>query len=192
MHNPGKDYWEVVKWILHYVKGCLDKCLEFEKSKTATYDVTGFVDSDYDGDLDHRCSISADVFTLCLGAISWKASVQSLAALSAIEVEYIAATEVVKEVTWLRGLITELGVSQAVTTVFSDSQSAIHLTKNDAYHSKTKHISIKYHFIRDTIIAGDIMVKKIHTSENPVDMLTNSLPTAKFQHCPDLVGIQFI
>lgn len=90
----------------------------------------------------------------------------------------------------MRGLITELGVSQGVTIVFSDIQSAINLTKNDAYRSKTKNSSIKYHFTRDTIAAGDITVKKVHTSENPVDMLTKSLLVAKFQHCLDLVGIQ--
>ena len=119
-----------------------------------------------------------------------KASLQSITALSTTEAKYITPTEGVKEATWLRGLITELGVSQGVITVFSDSQSAIHLTKNDAYHSKAKHISIKYHFIRDTIAAGDITVKKVHTSENPADTLSKSLPIAKFKHCLDLVSIQ--
>ena len=111
-----------------------------------------------------------------------------IAALSTTEAEYIAVTERVKEATWLKDLITELGVSQGVTTVFSNRQSAIYLTKNDAYHSKTKHISIKYHFIRDIIVVGDITMKKVHTSKNAADMLTKSLPTAKFQHCLDLVG----
>ena len=52
MYNPGKDHWEAVKWIIRYVKGSFDRCLVFNKSKTATYDVTGFDDSDYGGDLD--------------------------------------------------------------------------------------------------------------------------------------------
>ena len=94
-----------------------------------------------------------------------------------------------KEATWLRGLVTELGVPQDTTVVFSDSQSAIHLTKNDAYHSKTKHIRVKYHYVRDTIAAGEIVVKKVHTSENPADMLTKPLPIAKFEHCLGLVGV---
>ena len=81
-----------------------------------------------------------------------------------------------KKATWLRGLILELAVPRDTTVVFSDSQSAIHLTKNDAYHSKTKHISVKYHYIRDTMTKGEIVVKKIHTTENPADMLTKPLP----------------
>jgi len=76
--------------------------------------------------------------------------------------------------------------------LFSDSQSAIHLTKNYAYHSKTKHISVKYHYIRDTVAAGEILGRKVHTTENPADMLTKPLPVAKFEHCLDLVGIQSI
>ena len=69
------------------------------------------------------------------------------------------------------------------------SQSAIHLTENDAYHSKTKHISVNYHYVRDTIAAGDIIVKKVHTSKNPTDMLTKPLPMAKCEYCLDLVGV---
>ena len=110
-----------MKWILRYVKGTVKKGLVFDRNKDATYDATGFVDSDYAGDLDRRMSISGYIFTMCTGAISWKASLQSIAALSTTEAEYVAATEGVKEATWLKGLITELGVPQAATAVFSDS-----------------------------------------------------------------------
>jgi len=65
MHNPSKDNWKAIKWILHYVKGSLDRCLIFDKSKTATYDVTGFVDSNYGRDLDRRLPFLA-TFSLYL------------------------------------------------------------------------------------------------------------------------------
>jgi len=70
MHNPCEDHWDVVKWILHYVKGSFDKCLVFNISKSITFDVIGYVDSDYGGDLDQRRSISDYIFTLCMGIIS--------------------------------------------------------------------------------------------------------------------------
>ena len=114
---------------------------------------------------------------------------QSIAALSTTEAEYVAATEGIKEATWLRGLVMDLGIPQGVTVVFSDSQSAIFLTKNDAYHSKTKHVLVKYHYVRDIIAEGEIVVKKVHTSENPADMLTKPLPRIKFDHCLDLVRV---
>ena len=119
----------------------------------------------------------------------WKHPYNLLWVLSTNEVGYITAIEGVKEATWLRGLITKLRISQGVTTVFSNGQSAIHLTKNDAYHSKTKHINIKYHYVRDTIATGGIIVKKVHTLENPADVPTKPPPIAKFQHCLHLVSI---
>jgi len=73
--------------------------------------------------------------------------------------------------------------------VYSNSQSAIHLSKNDTYHSKTKHINVKYHFIPDIVTQGDIVVKKIYTLENPAEMLTKPLPITKFERCLNLVGI---
>jgi len=98
----------------------------------------------------------------------------------------------VKEGSWLRGLVIEHGVLQGTTMVFLDSQSTIHLTKNYAYHSKTKHRSVKYHYVRDTVAAGEIVVRKVHISENPANMLTKSLHIAKFEHCLDLVGFHSI
>ena len=187
MHNPGKDHWSAVKWIFRYLKGTSDIGLVFDK--TTTNDVVGFVDSDYGGDLDRRRSLSGYIFTLCNGAISWKATLQSIAALSTTEAEYIAATEGVKEARWLRGLVNELGIAQDTLVVFCDSQSAIHLNKNSRYHDKTKHIDVKYHLIRDTVVVSKVVVKKIHTSENPADMFTMPLTNAKFQHCLDLIGL---
>jgi len=109
--------------------------------------------------------------------------------LSTTEAKYIAATEGMKEVIWLRGLVSELGLQQDVLVIFCDSQSDVHLTKNNKYHSRTKHIAIKHHFIQDIVDTGDIIVEKIHTDENPVDMLTKPLPSAKFDHCLNLAGI---
>jgi len=70
VHNPSKDHWDAVKWILHNVKGSLDKALVFDRSESIPFDVIGYVDSDYGSDLDHRRSISGCIFTLCTGAIS--------------------------------------------------------------------------------------------------------------------------
>jgi len=166
--------------------------LVFDKKLATTDNVVGYVDSDYAGDLDRRRSLSGYIFTLCNSDISWKVTLQSIVALSTTEAEYISAIEGVKEAIWLRGLVNELGLTQKVLTVFCDSQNAIHLTKNNCYHDKTKHINIKHHFIRDVVVVGEIMVEKIHTSENPAHMLTKPLPVTKFEHCLDLVGLYSI
>jgi hypothetical protein len=129
------------------------------------------------------------MFTLCNGAISWKATLQSINALSTTEAKYVSATEGVKEALWLRGLVNELGLTQDTLVVFCDSQCAIHLTKNNRYDDKTKHIDVKYHFIPEIVVVGKVVVEKIHTTENPAYMLVKPLPNAKFQHCLDLVGL---
>jgi len=114
-----------------------------------TDNVVRYVDSDYAGDLDRRRYLLGYIFTLYNNAISWKATLQSIVPLSTTEAEYISATKGVKEATWLWGLVNELGLTQKILIVFYDSQSVIHLTKNNHYHNKTKHINIKHHFIRD-------------------------------------------
>jgi hypothetical protein len=90
----------------------------------------------------------------------------------------------------MQGLISKLGGPQDVIKVYCDSHSAICLTKNDMYQFKTKYIDIKYHFIRDIVVEGKIKVDKIHTDENPADMLPKPLYNTKFKHCLDLVGVR--
>ena len=109
-------------------------------------------------------------------------------ALSTTESEYVALTEGAKESRWLRGLIEELGLAQSSVTLFCDSQSAIHLASHQAYHETTKHIDVRFHFIREMIEDKEIQVMKIGTEDSPTDMLTKSLPRVKFKHCLDLIN----
>lgn len=149
--------------------------------------MVGFVDSDYAGDLDKR-RLLTDVF--CIGgcAISWKATLQHLVALSTTEAEYMAVTEAIKENLWLKGLFAELSLHQGGIIIFCDSQSVIHLSKDQMYHERTKHIDINYHFIRETIAEGKVSVQKINTRDNLADMFTKSLPVSKFKICLNLIG----
>ena len=80
-----------------------------------------------------------------------------------------------KETIWLKGFLGELGKVQDKVIIFCDSQSAIHLAKNLAYHSKTKHIEIKYHFVRRVIEEGGVSLEKVHTPQNCVDMFTKPM-----------------
>lgn len=186
MANPGKEHWAAVKWIFRYLRGTSSLCLRFGKTDSG---VLGYVDSDYAKDLDKRRSITGYVFTLGNCAVSWKAQLQSTVALSTTEAEYMAVTEAVKEALRLKRLIGELSNKLSVNTVFCDNQSAIFLTKDQMFHDRTKHIDVRYHFIRDVIAKGDITVNKISTNDNPADMFTKSLPIAKFKACLDLVGV---
>ncbi|GJZ50801.1 putative RNA-directed DNA polymerase [Tanacetum coccineum] len=136
-----------------------------------------------------RRSLTGYVFTLGGCAISWKATLQSTVALSTTKAEYMAMAEGIKEAIWLKGLVGDLGMQQDQTVVHCDSQSAIHLSRNQVYHERTKHIDVRYHFIREVISKGVVHVRKIHTTNNLVDMLTKPVTTNKFKHCLDLLSI---
>ncbi|KAE8698224.1 pentatricopeptide repeat-containing protein [Hibiscus syriacus] len=143
-----------------------------EQDKQDGQCVVGYCDSDYAGDLDKRRSTTGYVFTFAKAPVSWKSTLQSTVALSTTEAEYMAVTEAVKEAIWLQGLLGELRMEQKHIKVHCDSQSAIHLAKNQVYHARTKHIDVRYHFVREILEEGGVIIQKIRTTENPVDMLT--------------------
>ena len=85
-----------------------------------------------------------------------------------------------------------MGVGHRHITVYCDSQSAIHLAKNQVLHARTKHIDVRYHFVREILEEGEILLMKISTTENPADMMTKVVTSTKFKHCLDLVNILHI
>ncbi|KAE8665322.1 Detected protein of unknown function [Hibiscus syriacus] len=143
MHDPGEGHWQDVKWILRYLQQTVDVGLVFEQDEALGQCTVGYVDSDYAGDLDKRRSTTGYLFTLAKAPVSWKSTLQSTVALSTTEAEYMAVSEAVKEVIWLKGLMEDLGVVQSHISLYCDSQSAIHLAKNQVYHSRTKHINLR-------------------------------------------------
>jgi hypothetical protein len=187
MENPGKEHWAAVKWVLRYLRGTSDYCITYNSGREL---VCGYVDSDFAGDLDKRRSTSGYVFTLAGGAISWMSKLQNIVALSTTEAEYVAASHACKEAVWLKGLFGEFGRIQDKVKLLCDSQSAIHLAKNPAYHSKTKHIPIKYHFVRQVIDEGGVSLEKVHTKENCADMFTKPVLLEKLQWCLASLGLQ--
>lgn len=145
----------------------------------------GYVDFDYVGDLDKRRSTTGYVFTFSEGPISWKSVLQSTIALSTIKTEYMAIMEAI----WLQGLLENLWLVQEHVNVYCNSQSIIHLAKNQIYHTCTKHIDVWFHFVREIVDEGKIFLQKIKTVENPANMLTKVMTTIKFQHCLNLINI---
>jgi len=180
------------KKILRYLQNTLDVGLAFEQDESLGQCIVGYCDSDYAGDLYKRRSITGYLFTLAKSPVSWKSTLQSTVALSTTETEYMAIIEVVKEAIWLHGLLKDLGVGQKQLELYSDSQSAINLAKNQVFQARTKHIDIRYHFVREILEEEEIVLQKIHTTNNPADMLTKVVTRAKFEHCLDFVNILHI
>ena len=189
LSNPGKEHWEAVKWILRYLKGTSRLCLCYGGAEPI---LEGYTDADMAGDHDSRKSTSSYIFTLAGGAVSWQSKLQKCVALSTTEAEYIAAVEAGKELMWLKRFLQELGFRQKEYMIHCDSQSAMDLSKNSMYHSSTKHIDVRYHWLREAVEKQEIKLSKINTDDNPADMLTKVVPCEKHKLCSDIVGLSNI
>ncbi|MCO5566777.1 hypothetical protein L7F22_020457 [Adiantum nelumboides] len=145
--------------------------------------------SDYADDLNNRRSTSGYVFTMAGGAVSWRSRLQVCVTQSTTEAEYVAASEACKEAIWLGRLVTDLGIKEETPMLHCDSQSAIQLAHTAVYHSKTKHVDVKYHFIREMVEDKQVQLVKVHTTDNPADLLTKGLPGESFAHCRKLLRV---
>ncbi|RDX82006.1 hypothetical protein CR513_37258, partial [Mucuna pruriens] len=117
------------------------------------------------GDIDSRKSTSCYLIKFAGGVVAWQSKLQKCVALSTTEAEFIVITEACKELLW------ELGFVQDKYLLFCDSQIAIHLGKNSIFHSRSKHIDVRYHWIRDALDAKLLELAKVHTDDNGADMM---------------------
>ena len=186
MSRPEKQHWVAVKWILRYLKGSSDTYLCFTG---ASLKLQGYVDADFASDIDSRKSIIGFVFTLGGTTISWASNLQKNITLSATKAEYIVATKARNEMIWLHGFLDELFKKQEMGILHSDTQSSIFLAKNSAFHSKSKHIQTKYHFIRYLVEDKLVILEKICRSKNPTDMLTKGVTIEKLKLCVASIGL---
>ncbi|GFX97551.1 retrovirus-related Pol polyprotein from transposon TNT 1-94 [Trichonephila clavipes] len=145
--KPQQIHWTMVKRILRYLNGTKKYGIMYLSVSSATLE--SYSDSDYVGDPLTRRSTSGMVFKYNGGAIAWRSQRQSCIALSTTEAEFIVASQAAKEAIWLNNLFKELCCVTSVPSLQIDNQSAIRLVKNPEFHNRTKHIDIRYKFIRE-------------------------------------------
>jgi hypothetical protein len=149
----------------------------------------GFTDAD-GASQEHRHAILGHVMLIDGGAVSWSSKKQELVTLSTMEAEHVAATHATKEVIWLCRLIREIfHLLSHPTPLFSDSQTAIALMKDGSDHARTKHIDIRYHFIRFVVQEGTISPIYCPTEDMTADTLTKPLPSIKAKHFAAALGL---
>jgi len=191
MSKSGKEHWTTLKRVFRYLRGTSDYglCYQGRLGLDRVLDIHGFVDVDWAEDLDQRRSTSGYAFNLFGGAVSWMSKKQSVVALANTEAEYVAATYVSKEVVWLERLCSSMGLVRGAIRIDCDSQSVVFLAKNLAYHSKTNHIDVQYHFVRDMIEDKKVLLVKVDTLKNIADALTKSVSSENFSWCRETMGI---
>ena len=171
MANPTQNDWIAAKRILRYLKK--DKRLGPTYSRNGSLTLVGYSDSDWGGDVETRKSTSGYVFTLGGAAISWTSKKQSTVALSSTEAEYMALCAAIQEAVYLRLLLSDLGYTQnEPTLIYQDNQGSIAMAKNAIISRRTKHVDIKYHYVREMIEAGQIRLEYIPTDKMVADCLT--------------------
>nr|KYP52896.1 Retrovirus-related Pol polyprotein from transposon TNT 1-94 [Cajanus cajan] len=142
----------------------------------------GYTDSDWVGSIDDLKSTSRYAFSLGSGFFSWASKKQATIAQSTTKVEYIAAAETTSQAIWLRRILEEMSEQQdGPTVIYCDNKSTIAMTKNPIHHQRTKHIAIKYHFIREAETTKQIQLEYCSTENQVADIFTKALPRAKFE-----------
>jgi hypothetical protein len=179
--EPRRVHLVAAKHVMRYLKGTLDFGLSYNGDHD--FRLSGYTDSDWAGSVSERKSTSGCCFSLGSTMISWQSMKQSSIGLSTIEVEYIAACSASCEAIWLQKLFIGLfDLEMEATVILCDNQSCIKMTENPVFHDKSKHIEIRYHYIRDMVQRGAIKLRYVSMDEQVADVLTKPLSRVKFEH----------
>lgn len=184
---PRPAHWQAVKRVFRYIRGTVDQGLLYKAVSNPR--IICYSDADHGGDHENRRSTTGLVSFINTGPISYKAQQQATVALSTTEAEYVAATPAVKEIVWLKRFIEELGFK--VNTrglLLCDSQSAIRLVKNPEFHQRTKHIDIRFHFIREKLQDQLFEIVYVDTDNQKADLFTKALAKDKHKRLCKALG----
>jgi hypothetical protein len=152
----------------------------------------GYCDADW-ASQPGRHSISGYSYHMGCGAVTWSSKKQNLVALSSTEAEYIAQNHAAREAMWLRSFLAEINHAEPKTVLLkSDNTGAIDMARDPKFHSRTKHIDIRYHFIRELVEDEKIRLEHIPGEENPADIFTKPLTRIKFEAFTRQLGLQRI
>jgi hypothetical protein len=189
MEKPTKEHMMAVKHILRYVKGTVNLGCKFRKTGDSPM-LVGYSDSDHAGDVDDRKSTTGVLYYFGSCPVSWISQKQMIVAPSSCEAEYVAAAIAACQGVWLARLIEELlGQESVKIRIKIDNQSAISLCKNPVFHERSKHIDVRYHFVRSCVEAGKVEVEHVRTDEQHADILTKPLARFRFQELKDKIGM---
>lgn len=164
LNKYNQYHWNAAKRVFRYLKETAELGIMY-KSGRNDFILEGYSDADFAGDIETRRSTTGYVFMLANGPVTWTSQRQQSVTLSTTEAEYVAAAAAAKETMWLRKLMNDIGCRcKEATIIYIDNQSAIQLVKNPVYHKRTKHIDIRYHFLREKVEENELKVSYIPSS----------------------------
>ena len=175
------------KQILQYLKG--SKSLGLWYPAGNDFILQAFTDADHAGCKVDRKSTSGGCQFLGGRLVSWSSRKQSFVSLSTAEAEYMAATRCCSLVLWMKTQLMDYGSRMLRILIYCDSKSAIAISHNPIHHSKTKHIELRYHFIKDHILKGNIELIFVNTHEEIADVFTKALDSTKLNSFLKMLGM---
>ncbi|GJY65031.1 retrovirus-related pol polyprotein from transposon TNT 1-94 [Tanacetum coccineum] len=185
---PTESHWRAGKRLLRYLKGTTELGIFYKRKSKASLEV--YTDSDYAGDMDDRRSTSGSAFLLGSAAVSWSSKKQPIVTLSTTESEYVAAASCACQCIWLRRILEELGHKEENTTViWCDNMSTIQLSSNAVFHGRSKHIDIRFHFLRDLVRDGVVELSYCSSEEQVADIMTKPLKLDQFLKLRNRLGM---
>jgi hypothetical protein len=186
MQSPNEEDWMLVKRILRYLQKTKNAKLVYQSEPK---ELVGFSDASYAPNSEDRKSISGYLFQMNGAAISWKSKKQPIISLSSMEAEYIAITAAIKEAKWLAKLEEELMLKTKKMIIYEDNQSTIKTAKNEIHTDRSKHIDVRYHFVREQIQIGAIEILYCPTGDMTADIMTKALGAIKHARFAQSLGM---
>lgn len=179
VEGPYDNDLNEVRRVIRYLKGTKELKLKLS-DKNKDQGVFGYSDANWAEDMRDRKSNSGYCIFVNGGLVSWCCKKQNIVALSSAESEYIALTDTSKELTWMKNIVKALDISyNEPTVIYTDSQSCISLIKNQRFSNRTKHFDTRYHYIKDEVEQGRILLKYCPTANNTADIMTKPLDNVK-------------
>ncbi|RVW80418.1 Retrovirus-related Pol polyprotein from transposon TNT 1-94 [Vitis vinifera] len=190
LSNLGSQHWKAAKKVLRYLHGTKDLMLTYQR--TSLLDVVGFCDADFAGCIDDKKSTTGYIFMMAGGAVSWKSVKQTLTASSTMEAEYVACYEACCHAMWMRNFVSDLGVVDSISRplkLFCDNSAAVAFSKNTRSISRSKHIDVKFYFVKEKVAESLIDIEHMSTKSMLADPLTKGLPIIAFQEHVSQMGL---
>lgn len=188
MVGPTAGDLTAAKAVLRYFKGTKAMGLRF----CGDADLTGWVDADWAGDVTSRKSTTGFLFTLHGGSIAWRSRLQTLVTDTTADAEFVAASEAAKDSLWLRRVVGSLGENDEPVLLREDNQACLAMANKAAMSSRTKHLHVRTHLVRDYVKRGEVRLEHVPTEEQLADGFTKPLDGDKFRRFRDALSVRWV
>ncbi|SOV08415.1 uncharacterized protein UDID_17378 [Ustilago sp. UG-2017a] len=190
MREPSQEHYQAAQQVLRYLESTKEVGLVYRANESQE-PLVAHSDANWASDTTiQRRSTSGSVALVYGNPVAWKSATQKCVSLSAVEAEFIAATEATHEVLFLKQLLHSIGIATGTPTVYSDNTGCIQVSKDPAQHWKLKHIDTKYHFICNNVQEGRVQIKYVDTTRNLADVLTKPIGRQAMQQARSGLHLQ--